>query len=293
MSAIVPYLYLGLGGFFFLYFILLWMHCGRIPAFGWFWSFIGSIMTVLGLFTKDHSLAGPDGIMTVFYDENLFAIRVFCIEQLPYILLILTAAFLLSAYVLSSHGKRQPSKNTDYLIVLGAHVNGTIPSRALLSRITAAYEYMRDNPSTKAVLTGGQGRDEHITEAACMKQEFIKLGIEEARLLMEDRSTTTEENIIFAKNIILQKEISTINITPENNGTNLRMETHDRILNKKVFVIVSNDFHTLRGTFLAKKAGFMNVESIGTSSSLIMKPHYYTRETLSWIKLGVLLLVKR
>jgi len=228
-------------------------------------------MTVLGLFTKDNSIAGPDGITTVFYDENLTMVRTFCIERLPYLLLILAAVFCIALCILVFHSKKQPEENADYLIILGAHVNGTIPSRALMSRIMAAYGYLKENPHTKAVLTGGQGRGEEITEALCMQREFLKLGIEETRLLLEDQSTTTKENITFAKKRIEQeREMQDISV-----------------------VVVTNDFHALRGQWLAKTAGFNKAESIGTSSSLLMKPHYYTREILSWIKLGVLSFIKK
>lgn len=265
MSTAIPYLYTAIGGLLFLYFITLWIYCGRIPAFGWFWPFTGTFMATIGLFTMNYNIAGPDGVTTLFFDENLTVVRSFCTNVLPFIMIILLALFICAVYRIYTYGKKLPSKNGDYLIILGAHVNGTIPSKALMSRIKAAFEYMKENPSTNAVLTGGQGRGENITEAHCMKQELLKLGIEESRLLMEDKSTTTEENITFAKRIIKDASI----------------------------IIVTNDFHALRGSWIAKKAGFPQVESLGTNSSSIMKPHYYTREILSWIKLGIVSIIRK
>lgn len=285
MSTIIPYLYLGIGGLFLLYFIILWIHCGRIPAFGWFWPMLGSVALSIGLFTMEYHIEGPDGITTVFFDENIMSLRTFAVETLPIVLLVLTVIICITIYFIASYGKKHPSGNADYLIILGAHVNGTKPSKALMSRIMAAFHYLKSNPHTKAILTGGQGRGEKMTEALCMKQELLKLGIEESRLLIEDKSTTTEENIVFAKKIILQ---NTSLLHSEKTGVHHTKQIPDKKLMEDIHIIVvTNDFHTLRGRWLAKKAGFSQVETLGSASSFIMKPHYYTREILSWIKLAI------
>ena len=53
----------------------------------------------------------------------------------------------------------------DYLIVLGAQVKKDGPSRTLRLRLDKAAEYARQNPETILVLSGGQGRDELVSEA--------------------------------------------------------------------------------------------------------------------------------
>lgn len=289
MSTFIPHLYLIFGGIFFLYFIILWIYCRRIPAFGWFWPAAGTLMTILGLFTMDYTKAGPDGMTTVFFDGNITAMRNFFIAIFPMLLFIIALICFIAICIIASHGKKQPSPHGDYLIVLGAHVNGKVPSKALMSRIMAAHAYLKENPSTKAVLTGGQGNGEEITEAMCMKQELLKLGIDEGRLLIENRSTTTEENIGFGKNII--KDDRTNDKVPYEIDD--KTDNHDQSIKSTSVIIVTNDFHALRGVQIAKKAGFKQVQSIGAPSSIIMKPHYYTREILSWIKLGMLLLFRK
>lgn len=276
IHTIIPYIYLLGGGFFLLYFMILWIYCGRIPSFGWFWPVVGVFMGVLGLFTMDYSRITPDGMTVVIYDERTAAIREFCIQRLPVILLILAAVFLIGIWILSSHGKRKASLGADYVIILGAHVNGSVPSKALMSRIMAAYDYLKDNPQTKAVLTGGQGRGEDISEASCMKQELLKLGISEERLLVEEKSTTTKENITFANKIIME----------ENDRFSCENENRNIDYKKEPFIIViTNDFHALRGKIVAEQTGNTSVETISCKSSKIMKLHYYIRELLSWIKL--------
>ena len=287
IHTIIPYIYLTIGGFFFLYFIVLWIYCGRIPSFGWFWPLGGIVMEILGLFTRDYSRITPDGMTVVIFDERTAALREFCIQRLPIILFILAAVYLVAVLILSAQGKRKPSPGADYLIILGAHVNGFVPSKALMSRIMAAYDYLKDNPLTKAVLTGGKGRGENITEASCMKQELVKLGISESRLLLEEKSTTTKENIAFASEIIHHVCMKNSNLHGHGviDGKNNRYDIS--------FIIVTNDFHALRGKVTGKNAGYKRVETIGAPSSKIMKLHYYTREILSWLKLIILMLTKK
>lgn len=117
------------------------------------------------------------------------------------------------------------------VILLGCGVRGEEPSQMLRLRIDAAEEFMKENPEAKAVLSGGQGPGEDITEALCMYRELVKRGISEDRLYMEDKSTSTRENIAFSKEII------------EKEG-----------LNTKVAVI-SNNFHLYRASLSVNDAG--------------------------------------
>ncbi len=272
MLNIIPQAYLISGGFFFFYFIILWIYCRRIPAFGWFWPLTGIICTGIGLFTMEYSSVTPDGITVTFWSDNYDSVRVFFIEKMTPLFVIILSIFMIAACILAVQGNKKPSKGADYLIILGAHVNGTIPSKALMSRILSAYDYLKSNPSTKAVLTGGQGRGEIISEALCMKQELLKLGIDEQYLLLEDSSTTTKQNIAFATELILKAE---------------KISAWNRDKKDIHLIIVTNDFHALRGRTIGKAAGFQNVESIGATSSIVMRLHYYTREMLSWMKFVV------
>ena len=89
-------------------------------------------------------------------------------------------------------------ENLDYLIVLGAHVDGTRLTLALLERTRRALEYLKANPGTKAVLSGGKGKGEKISEARAMYDYLTANGIEGSRLILEDRSVNTKENLSFS-----------------------------------------------------------------------------------------------
>ena len=87
-----------------------------------------------------------------------------------------TGGFILSA----AHPGELPS--CDYIVVLGAGVRGSVPSLTLSERIGAAYDYLIANPDAKAILCGGQGPGEDITEADCMYGELTRMGIDSSRL---------------------------------------------------------------------------------------------------------------
>lgn len=136
-----------------------------------------------------------------------------------------------------SHMRKRERSASQYCIVLGAGVHGTTPSRVLNQRINAAYDFLTEHPDTVAILSGGQGPGEDITEAQCMKDRLISKGIDESRLYMEDRSTSTEENVAFSRKIIESLSGSTDEVT-----------------------IISSDTHLYRACLIAKEAGFKTVK---------------------------------
>lgn len=124
----------------------------------------------------------------------------------------------------------------DAVIVLGAGLRGEEPSKALRFRLDAAYDYAMQNPKAIVIVSGGQGENELIAESTAMKRYLVKKGLPEDRIMEEDKSTSTQENLAFSK-AILDKTLG----------------NYDRI------VIISNDYHILRAESLAKEAGFTNV----------------------------------
>lgn len=143
-----------------------------------------------------------------------------------------------------------------YVVVLGAGVNGTVPSRSLRERIQAAYDYLSANPESVAILTGGQGKGEDITEAACMYRELTELGISPDRLYLEEQSATTIENLRFSK-ALLEKELG---FQPNKIG------------------IVSSEYHLFRAKLFANSLG-LEAEGIPAKTTrLSLKVNYYLRE---------------
>lgn len=122
--------------------------------------------------------------------------------------------------------------STEYAILLGCKVNGTQPGVFLRARINSAYDYLNNNPNSKIILSGGQGNNEDISEAQCMYNALIDLGITDDRMILEENSTSTEENFMFSKDLMKQKGIDLTEIT-----------------------VITNDFHEYRASKYAQRFG--------------------------------------
>ena len=88
------------------------------------------------------------------------------------------------------------------LIVFGAALRGDVPTQALSCRLEAAYDFLTTYPDGVAVLSGGMGARETITEAAAMSRWLTARGIDPARLIPEEQSRNTVENIAFSLPLI-------------------------------------------------------------------------------------------
>lgn len=132
-----------------------------------------------------------------------------------------------------THMHKREKAQSDYCIVLGAGVHGKTPSRVLNQRIKATYDFLTEHPQAKAILSGGQGPGEDITEASCMKEKLVEMGIDEKRLYLEEKSTSTKENFMFSKKILEE-------IAP---GT-------------KEITVISSDTHLYRACYIASEEGF-------------------------------------
>lgn len=152
------------------------------------------------------------------------------------------------------------AENEQTIIVLGCAVYKDKPSSMLTARINTACKYLRNNKNAVAVLSGGKGEGEYISEAECMYDLMIQMGIEKERLYIEDKSTNTNENIENSLKII------------EENG-----------LSKNI-AVVSSDYHLKRATMIAEKNGIENPKRLSASSGFFAAPTFYIRDTLGVIK---------
>lgn len=137
--------------------------------------------------------------------------------------------FYVESFVVSGSFSRPP-QNLDAIIVLGAKVNGSAPSGALDQRIDAAADYLRHNPNTLCIASGGQGEDEGISEAECIRRGLLAQGIEESRIFLEASSTSTEENFRYSVPL-LPASATTVGV-------------------------VTNNFHIFRSLKLAQVGGY-------------------------------------
>ena len=149
-----------------------------------------------------------------------------------------------------------PKENVDYIVVLGAKVNADGPSVSLWDRICAAYTYLDEHPGVIAVVSGGQGTDEPITEAECMFQELVELGIDPRRIWMEDEATSTWENMQFTLNLIEEKTGQ----RPTKLG------------------VLSSEYHLFRASLFAKACGVEFVGIPARTSRAAQAINHFMRE---------------
>ena len=99
----------------------------------------------------------------------------------------------------------QPEESCQYMVVLGCMVREDGPSEPLRNRIDAAYDYLIEHPDVIAIVSGGQGEDEPMAEAQCMYDHLVGMGINPDRIWMEDKATSTWENLQFSLALIEEK----------------------------------------------------------------------------------------
>lgn len=146
--------------------------------------------------------------------------------------------------------------DASYLIVLGAGVNGRTPSLSLTNRLTAAEQWLREHPDSYAILSGGQGPREEISEAEVMYQWLTARGIAAERLYREDRSTSTRENFQYSAALLRQL-----------NGT----------LPESVAVL-SSEYHLYRAKYLARQIGLEPLGVPARTTLPILRLNYFLRE---------------
>lgn len=226
--------------------ILYYIMCGLLIRFGqsmlWVWPVAGVIL-ILRFFLARAGIIAQIPRPLLWTGRSLIA---------------LAMAFYLTIVSIAASGIFiPPAQNMDYIIILGARVNGTEPSPALQARVDRAVEYLNENPDTLVIASGGKGEDEIITEASCMKRLLKEAGIPEERILIEDRATSTAENIRFSYALI-----------PDPNAT---------------VGVVTNSYHMYRARLIAESNGDHPVSCIGAYSSVFMLPHNLTREFMTLV----------
>ena len=201
------------------------------------WPMVGALCIARYFFWKHAANVGrlPSGIL-------LTVLRV--------AVLALVTVFIVTECVICVGGMGSAVQGLDYIVVLGARVNPDGPSGTLRNRCAAAAEYLKENPDCKAVLSGGQGSDEPESEAACMYRLLSEAGIESDRLILEEKSTDTSENLRYSRELV-----------PEGASVG----------------VVTNNFHIFRAKALARGLGW-SVSAVPVATSAISWPHYMMRE---------------
>jgi uncharacterized SAM-binding protein YcdF (DUF218 family) len=182
----------------------------------------------------------------------------------PILFIILTGLIIAGGilYCIFDNANGSKPVKSDAMIILGCQIKGDIPSLMLEYRLKKALELYNKGYSDYIIVSGGQGKDEDYTEAYIMKRWLQRKGVDGNRIIEEEKSTSTFENLKFSKKVMDNK-------------------------NLKTAIIVSNDFHMFRSLKLAER---LNIKASGAPSPTVeyLKFYYYSREILSVLKSFIL-----
>ena len=177
--------------------------------------------------------------------------RVFLIIFAALAVISVITAVIISAAMIRAMDRR-PEKPAN-VIILGCRVKENGPSLMLQKRIDAAYDYMTENENVICIASGGQGSDEPMSEAQAIKNSLVEKGISPDRIIMEDKSENTFQNIRNS------------------------LEIFDSMGMSRKAVIITSEFHQLRAKMIASKQG---LECYSKSSPTYppLLPSYWIRE---------------
>ena len=154
----------------------------------------------------------------------------------------------------------QPSTAGDtdprVIVVLGSSTPNGQASPTLAERLKLANSLAGQHPRALVVVSGGTDFKQKIPEARVMADYLVGLGLDAARISLEDQSTSTYENLVFSARLL--------------EAAGVKRDVP--------MVLVTSDFHTLRAGWIAEKAGWSQVRTAGALTPLYMRYNAWTRE---------------
>ena len=221
---------------------LLILQVGSGTGFWIIWEMIGAFFFVWAILLQKNFFDSHRKLKIIFHSMLIVGI----------------AVITMLCGMIAREFKSKGHQNLDYIIVLGAQVRESGPSVVLQYRLDAAIEYLNENPDTVCIVSGGQGVNEPFSEAEGMAKYLLENGIEKDRILLEDESRNTVQNIQNSKDIM--EELY--------NGVG----------------IVTNNFHIFRAVQLAKAQGLKCVSGIAADSNVLYLPNNMLRECCGILK---------
>ena len=196
--AIIKTILLIIGILFFLWFLIpaivtFHFHIGALTGMG-----LSLLLIIYGLWGRQINHLIASGWKSVGGKIIEILLLVICA------VIIALAAACTTAMIRGVSGTPEPGST---MIVLGARVYGDRVSLTMQKRLDAAIEFLRDNPDSVCIVSGGQGKNETATEASVMYQYLVDHGIDPSRIYQEDESTDTQENLSYSKKIIEENDL--------------------------------------------------------------------------------------
>lgn len=169
-------------------------------------------------------------------------------------LIILIAVLMLTKAM--SKANSRVSEKAEVVFVLGCKVHKDPKDDILLDRIKTAKTYLEKHPNAFCIACGGKDVGNGMSEAEFISYELQKRGINSSRIYLEDKSKSTKENMLYAK------EIMNVNKLPN-----------------KV-AICTNEFHQYRSALYARKVD-LRICALPVKTKWYYYPTYHLREMLA------------
>lgn len=201
----------------------------------------------------------------------ILSILIFTVLLVDFMFTLLFAAYLVYSWFCQ---KMPVKRKVDYIIVLGSGIRSEEVPPLLKSRLDKGIEYYRKNPEAVFVVSGGQGADEPVSEAYAMRKYLLSQNIPEDKIVLEDQSRTTLENMRFSKE---------------------RIFADWKKKDTPFIIFATNNYHVLRGMLYARKVG-LKAEGVGAPTALYFLPTALIREYIAllihykWFTIGLSLL---
>lgn len=152
--------------------------------------------------------------------------------------------------------------DADYIIVFGAAVHGSTPSLSMTERTDAALAWLEAHPDGIAVVSGGQGGGENMTEAQAMADYLTARGIDPARILLEPKATSSYENLLFSLRVI------------EADGGDITGRV----------ALCSSEYHMHRLAYMARLLSAEPVRVAAATGRITLRLNYMLREAFAMAK---------
>ncbi len=189
--------------------------------------------------------------------DNTFGTMLYVIVSFSAIyILSLMSMYSFSAVLNLIHLKKD--RDADYIVVLGSGINGTRVTPLLTARIEKGIDLLSSNPNAALIMSGGQGPGEDIPESEAMAAYAIDRGVDKERIIMEAKSVSTQENLLFSRRL-MEKE-------------------------KPKIVIVTTAYHVFRALLLAKQQGIKCV-GFGAKTKWYFTLNALLREFAGYLRL--------
>ena len=247
--------------------ILIMLNPGTLPdnifSFTHIWLALGAWLNVLGLYRKKtgHSFSK---ILKKWMKVSIISLASVC-----GIITAINLFLILNPEVVSSE------ERAEQVILLGGGISreGKLP-KSVMSRVEKAAEYLKKNPDSICVVTGGTLHWLPYPEAPEIKHQLVNSGIEAERILIEDQAKDTIQNLQFSAKMLAE----------------YRGVSRQEVLQTSTAIVTSR-FHLRRSERLARRIGYKNIKGIPAACPAIYVPHNYVREICAYVKLNLRILL--